>query len=258
MIQAMNTAAVGMKSQQQALDTIANNIANVETVGYKKDRVNFKDTLYVAMQDASNGESTENLQKGTGAIVGSVSKMFNVSSFLGTGSMLDVALTEENAFFSVESVGGDIKYTKDGSFNLSVEDDGTYLVNHSGEYILDVNEDRIRIPDGISESDIIIDDAGNMKAEGSSDAFATLAISGFQNLSGLEKLGGNCYAPTANSGEATAVDNAAVKQGYLEASNVQLGDEITNMIKAQRAYQLSSRVLSVADQMEEKANNLRR
>lgn len=256
MIQAMNTAAVGMRSQQQSLDTIANNLANVETVGYKKDRVNFKDALYVQMRDASNGESTANMQKGTGAIVGSVSKIFTATSIVNTGSPLDAALETEGAFFAAEDRNGTVKYTRDGNFKLSVENDGTYLVNNSGDYILDTNNARIRIT--ALESEISITSKGNI-TDGEGNSMGILGTYTFSNLSGLEKLGGNCYAQTVNSGAAVPLgDNVTIKQRYLEASNVDMGDEVTNMIKAQRAYQMASRVLTVSDRMEEIANELRR
>ncbi len=257
MIQALNTAAVGMKGQQQALDTVANNIANIETTGFKRDRVNFKDALYVAMQDASNADSTANLQKGTGGLAGSVSKVFTISHFDETSAPLDVALATENAFFTVEGVGGEIKYTRDGNFKLSVEDDGVYIVNNSGEYILDNNSNRIALPQNVTESSVRIGTDGSL-ADADERVFARLGVVSFQNMSGLAKLGSNNYAQTANSGAATPTGDFEVRQGYLESSNVQLGDEITNMIKAQRAYQLSSRVLKLADEMEGMANQLRK
>lgn len=254
MIQALNTAAVGMKSQQLALDTVANNIANINTVGYKKDRVNFQDALYVRMQDASNADSTANLQKGTGALIGSVSKIFTATSIMDTGAPLDVALETQEAFFVLEDSETGERYTRDGNFQLSEEDGGNYLVTQSGEYVLDTNRNRIAIDCPMEK--LHIDERGNI-TDGR-NSFGRLATVTFANTSGLEKMGGNTYRANASSGAAENVNDAVFRQGYLENSNVDLGQEVTNMIKAQRAYQLASRILTVSDQMEEKANNLRR
>ena len=257
MIQSLHTAALGMKGQQTQIDTIANNIANVDTLGYKKSRANFKDALYVAMQDPSNAESEENLQKGTGTLVVSITKTFSPGIIQDTGRALDVALIDERSFFIVSDVNGELAYTRDGSFRLSEEDGEAYLVTGSGNYVLDDSGSRIALEGNVEK--ITIDKNGNIFNEEIGDGpFARLGLVTFQNLEGLKAIGNNYYVETEASGEATVVETADVKQRYIERSNVDLAEEMTNLIKAQRAYQISSRILQTADEMEEVANNLRR
>jgi len=255
MIQSLHTAASGMRGYQTQLDVVANNIANSQTYGYKKDVVSFKDALYSQVLDASDGESTENLLKGSGVIVDSISKVNIAGSMISTNNPLDAMLTNVDAYFTVERPDGTTAYTKDGSFAISTEDDMGYLVTGNGEYILDENGDRIGMDFEVSS--LVIDQYGNMYNP-ENEVFATLGTVSFTNEAGLDAVGNNLFVETDFSGEAEQIENPGIQQNYLESSNVDMGDEIVNMIKAQRAYQMSSRVLSIADQMEEIANNLRR
>lgn len=257
MIQSLHTAALGMKGQQTQIDTIANNIANVDTLGYKKSRANFKDALYVAMQDPTNAESEENLLKGVGTLVSSITKTFSLGIIQDTGRTLDVALVDEHTFFTVADNNEEPVYTRDGSFGLSEEDGEVFLVTGSGNYVLDDGGNRIALEGNVEQ--IMIDEYGNIyNNDISTEPFARLGLASFQNVEGLKAIGNNYYVETEASGEATAVEKADVKQRALERSNVDLAEEMTNLIKAQRAYQISSRILKTADEMEEVANNLRR
>ncbi|MCH5185063.1 MAG: flagellar hook-basal body protein [Oscillospiraceae bacterium] len=255
MIQALHTSGLGMLGEQEYLDNTANNIANLHTYGYKKERLNFKDALYVNMRDASDGNSAENLKKGTGVIPNSVSKLHGHGPIIETGRNLDVNLSDEETFFVVEDYNGDQVYTRNGEFRISTEADGNFLVNSSGYYILDNGYNRINI--NSPESGINIDMLGNIRnAEG--EDVAQIAIVAFPSVSGLENIGGNVFAATELSGEAEIEENATLLQGYIEGSNVDLGEEMVNMIRAQRAYQLASRVLRTSDEMEGIANSLRK
>jgi flagellar basal-body rod protein FlgG len=255
MIQALHTSALGMLGEQEYLDTTANNIANVSTYGYKKERLNFKDALYVNMLDASNGDSQENLKKGTGVIPDSITKIYQHGAAIETGRTLDINLEDDETFFVVEDDNGNQIYTRNGQFNVSNEADGNFLVNSNGNYILDDGYNRISVD--VPESQINVDMNGNvMTTDG--ENIARIAIVGFPSTAGLANIGENNFAQTDASGEAEIRDDATVVQGYIEGSNVDLGEEMVNMIRAQRAYQLSSRVLKTADEMEGVANTLRK
>lgn len=256
MIQALHTAGLGMLGEQEYLDTTANNIANTNTYGYKKERLNFKDALYVNMLDASNGESTENLKKGTGVIPNSISKIFTQGPVIATERNLDVSLDDKDTFFVAEGFDGEQVYTRNGAFNVSAEEGGSFLVNSNGNYILDSDFNRIDIGE-TPATQIVIDINGNV-LDTDGEAVAQLAVVTFPAPEELIHLGGNNFAATEASGEAEIAEGASVSQFYVEGSNVDLGEEMVNMIKAQRAYQLSSRVLRTADEMEGVANTLRK
>ncbi|MCX7714799.1 MAG: flagellar hook-basal body protein [Clostridia bacterium] len=252
MIQALNIAASGLKAQQTSIDTIANNISNVGTTGYKKERANFKDALYTAMINPADAASAANLQKGSGVIVDSVSSIFTPATIVETGNVLDVAIANEDFFFAVENQGGQTVYTRDGNFAVSAD---SYLTKTTGEYVLDENGNRILVNGDIN--DLRISRSGDVYL-GSDEPIARIAVVGFNNPDGLEKLGGNNFAATQASGAATEAENVDLRHKFIENSNVDMTEEITNLIKAQRAYQLSSRVIATADEAEGLANNLRR
>lgn len=255
MMQAFHAAALGLENQQKNIDIIANNIANINTTGYKKNRATFKDALYVALTNPENPNSGANLMQGTGVILNSISKIFTGSNYTETGSVLDVAIFNEEGFFVIEGADGELKYTRDGNFKVSVEDEIPYLVTKSGDYVLGQDYERIQIEGDISK--LQIDENGNLYND-LHENFATLNIVSFNNLDGLQPLGDNSFALTDQSGEPIGLENPNIKHKYIEMSNVDLAEEMVNLIKAQRAYQLSSKALTVADDMEGIANNLRR
>lgn len=256
MIQALHTSGLGMLGEQEFLDTTANNIANLHTYGYKRERLNFKDALYVNMLDATNAQSQENLKKGTGVIPNSISKIYLPGAAIETGRKLDTMLNETETFFAVQAANGEQAYTRNGVLNISVEEGGNFLVNSEGNYVLDNNFERINIED-VPADQIMIDVSGNiLNADG--ENIAQIAVVSFPAPEGLEQLGSNLFAATEASGEAQIAENAGITQYYVEGSNVDLGEEMVNMIKAQRAYQLASRVLRTADEMEGVANTLRK
>ena len=254
MMQAFYNAASGLEAQQKNINIISNNIANINTIGFKKDRINFKDALYVAMTNPEDPDSEANLMQGNGVIVDSVSKVFTEGNYVETGSVLDVAICNEAGFFVVRDANGEEGYTRDGNFKISVEDGNSYLVTGSGEYVLGVDNDIIQIDGDIDK--LQIDEFGNLYNE-FHELFATLNIVHFNNPEGLQPLGNNLYRMTDESGEPLEVENPNIKHKFIEQSNVDLAEEMINLIKAQRAYQISSKALTTADEMERMANNLR-
>jgi flagellar basal-body rod protein FlgG len=250
-MQAIYTAKQGLRAQQQRIDIIASNMANVSTTGYKSQRAGFKDALYTEMIDPSDTESTANLMQGSGVLTASTYRDFTTGTPMQTGETLDFYL-DGDGFFTVQNSAGDILYTRCGAFAVSAENDGRYLVTADGYYVLDDNGDRIELPAGSESvtvtSDGILDFGGG--------ATATLGLATFVNKDGLSLIGNGCYTATDASGEAIE-STASVQQGFLESSNVDVSLELTNMIRTQRAYSMAGRVLSTWDTMASETNNIR-
>ncbi len=252
MIQSLSTAAAGLTAQQQKIDIIANNIANISTTAYKGTDARFEDTLYTAMENPDPDAPVTNLQKGTGVALASAATDFTQGSVRQTGGMFDLMI-DGDAFFKVETGDGEYAYTKDGAFSISVEEDGRYLVTSAGDYVLDENDERIMIPEDAQRF--------NVRDDGGIDtgtAEAQLGIYTFDNAAGLLSAGGNLFTETAASGAAAEAEEYTVIQGALEGSNVDLATQLTSLIQAQRVFSLASQALQTADDMEGLANNLRR
>ena len=236
MIQSLHTAASGMKAGQKKLDNIANNISNVNTTGYKQKRVTFTDALYQTILNPVEEDQDNNLQKGHGVLLSAVVKDFTMGSLESTDRDLDFAINGEG-FFAVQTPDG-IRYTRAGNCYTQTLDGVNYLVTANGNFVLDGNLERITVQDGELSSE--------------------LGVFTFVNPEGLSEEGNNLYSTTAVSGDAQFIENAQVSRGFLENSNVDLTEQFTEMIKAQRAYQVSSRLVSISDEMEGIANNLRK
>ncbi len=252
MMQSLLTAASGLSAQQQKIDIISNNIANVNTAAYKSTDARFQDTLYTAMENPDAEAPATNLEKGTGVALSSTTINFSQGSTLSTGNTLDLMI-EGDAFFKLEKADGEYAYTKDGSFSLSAEDDGIYLVNSDGYYVLDENDERILVPED-ADSFIVKNDGSIVMGS----AEAQLGIYEFDNTAGLTPAGGNMFTESVASGTAVAAEDYSIEQGTLEGSNVDLALELTNLMQAQRVFSLASKALQTADEMEGLANNLRR
>lgn len=241
MIRALYSSASAMVAQQQNLDIISNNIANINTVAYKKTRPAFQDALYSAM-DARRLDEPVNLQVGNGVRVAATRRHFGQGGLQQTDRPLDFAIDGEG-FFVVMRPDGTLCYTRDGSFEVSVEQVGgavvSRLVTPQGEYVLDINGQPMEVYNG---REVLIE---------------RFNIVTFANPEGLESIGHNRFVETEASGPAINSYQATVRQGFIELSNVDLASEMAQLILAQRAYQLSSRVLQSADEMERLANNLR-
>lgn len=250
-------AATGLRHQQSRLDTIANNVANINSAAYKSARLDFKDALYTAgLLPALPRTRDGNQQQGHGVMIAGITRDFSTGAFQRTDRTLDVAI-EGEGFFELEDTYGNLIYTRDGSFQLSNTGDGFYLVSGDGYFIHDTNGRRIRVPDG-TES-ITIDTAGTILFDmGGYDTSVTLGLYTFRNLTGLSSVGNGNYGETDASGVKMTADNARIRQGILEISNVNLAEEMTRIIRTQRVFQLASRALKTADDMEAIANNMRK
>lgn len=279
MMRSLWSAASGMIAQQTNLDTISNNLSNVNTVGYKKDTVEFKSLLYQTLQSTSTNNVGENkpvpAQVGLGTRVGSITTVFAQGNLQETTNTNYLAL-EGTGFFKVRDKDNNICYTRDGSFNLQPVEGGTMLCTSQGYPVLDQNNNEIIIPSKYKTDNIKIDKSGNIFATDIEEKNIALTdeLNGqvynkkiglvqFNNPSGLDSIGGNMYQETVASGapleESTTegLKTTLVRQGYLEMSNVQVADEMVNMIVAQRAYEMNSKAIKASDEMLQQANNLR-
>lgn len=264
-MRALWTAASGMKAQQLNMDTISNNLANVNTTGYKKQKVEFKDLLYANMRTTNlvDGEgSPVNLQVGHGVMPVATTRLFTTGNLERTDNPFDMAINGEG-FFVIEAPSGDRFYTRDGNFKLSVEGDEMRLVTSDGYTVVSEFEDAIYF-DGTMK-DITVNANGLITAEtedGEIEEIATIALANFINPEGLLAVGKNLYKETVASGEAVFMEEEArtsdIVQNYLETSNVQIVDEMVRLITAQRAYEINSKAIQTSDEMLGIANNLRR
>ena len=263
MIKALYTSATGMRAQQQLLDVTANNLANVNTTGFKKSRMDFQDLLYdtrimPGTQVASNLEIPTGHQVGSGARSISTTKMFQQGTSDMTDRDLDVAIIGRG-FFQVTMPDGTTAYTRDGSFRTDSE--GT-LTTAEGLRIAP----SITIPQG---SRVAVGKDGTISAADPSDSSISttvgqLTLATFPNPTGLLSLGGNLYAETPSSGSPTTGQTPGqdgvgqLQGGALEHSNVEVVVELVNLITAQRAYEVNSRAIRSSDDMLAAANQMTR
>ena len=260
MIRALWTAATGMEAQKINMDVIANNLANVNTAGFKKSRADFQDLLYqiskTAGTESVNGnEVPTGIQIGLGARPAAVQKLFTVGDLQQTQNELDIAI-EGAGFFRVEMPNGEESFTRSGSFKK----DGTGRMVTSDGYPL---APAITIPENATRIAITEDGAVNAFLDGGTDAtqIGTLELSNFANPAGLSALGRNLYAETQASGapiNGTPGEDGfgALAQGFIEGSNVNVMEEMVSMIATQRAYEINSKAIQSADQMLQQVNNL--
>lgn len=265
------TAASGMVSQQMNVDTISNNLANVNTVGYKKSRMEFKSLLYETMAKAGvdgNGAGRPvNLQIGHGVRAISTAKTYTMGNIEMTDNPLDLAIDGEG-FFAVLGANDEYLYTRDGAFKISMLDGEAMLVTSDGYPILSTDEEPIYIPPEVNISSLIIGEDGNFSyvdGEGTTiDLGIQLLVVQFPNRAGLENIGHNFVKQTSASGEAMyEIDDevntrSKLIQGSLESSNVQVVEEMVKLIIAQRAYETNSKAIQTSDDMLAQANQLKR
>jgi flagellar basal-body rod protein FlgG len=252
MLKAFSTAATGMAGQQTMVDVIANNLANINTTGFKRSQVNFQDLLYVKVSQpgaeiASGINSPTGLEIGSGVRASATVKVFTVGELENTGRALDVSIYGDG-FFQVTLPNGDIRYTRDGALQVNVNGQ---LVTTSG-YAL---EPAITIPTDATAIDIGKDGTVNVTdASGTQSVVGTMQLVRFPNPAGLSNEGDNMFSETAASGTAvtgTAGENGfgAIQSGMLEKSNVQMVTELVNLITAQRAYEINARAIRAGDDM---------
>ena len=264
MMRSLWTAASGMVGQQFNIDTISNNLSNVNTTGFKKQRAEFEDLLYqtVLMAGTPATEVTEiptGIQVGHGVKVAATQKMFSQGSLQSTENKLDAAL-EGDGFFKIQLYDGSMAYTRDGSFKI---DSNRQIVTSNG-YLL---EPPVVLPENFIMETLSIAQDGRMtvKVEGQEDPVevAQLELYRFVNPAGLRSIGQNLYKTTPASGEEIAGQPAyegmaKIHQGFLEMSNVKVVEEMVNMIVAQRAYEVNSKAIQTSDNMLGTAIGLKR
>ncbi|MBC2736835.1 MAG: flagellar basal-body rod protein FlgG [Desulfobacteraceae bacterium] len=262
MIRSLWTAASGMKSQSLNIDVISNNLANVNTTGFKSSRADFQDLLYETLRQAGTS-SSENSDVPTGIQVGHGSrpvashKIFTQGDFQQTKNELDIAI-EGEGFFQILQPNGETAYSRDGAFKM--DRDGR-IVTSDGF----VMEPEITIPSDSISLSIGLDGTVSVLQPGSSapTEIGTITVARFVNPAGLHSIGRNLYLPTNASGDAivgTAGEDGlgTLAQGFLEMSNVSVVDEMVKMITAQRAYEINSKTIQAADDMLQQANNVKR
>jgi flagellar basal-body rod protein FlgG len=262
MIRSLWTAASGMQAQSLNIDVISNNLANVNTAGFKRSRAEFQDLLYETIRAAGVASSDvtqipTGIQLGHGARPAAVNMIFSQGNMQHTQNNLDLAI-EGNGFFQVLQINGEIAYTRAGAFKLN--SDGQ-IVTADG-FLL---EPEISVPIDTVLLSIEIDGTVSVLQAGETEPteIGTIEIARFINPSGLNGIGRNLYLETAASGvpiTGTAGEDGlgTISQGYLEMSNVSVVDEMVNMITAQRAYEINSKAVQAADEMLQMANNVKR
>ena len=261
MLKALNTAATGMTAQEVNVNTISQNIANVNTVGYKKSRTEFEDLLYETVQDAGSRSSNNSLynvgvQVGSGAKVSATRKEFSQGSPQITNRPFDMMINGDG-FFGVILPNGEVRYSRDGAFNV---DAGVNLVTKHGYKVFP----SLTLPPATKSVNVAEDGTVEVYLNNQVEPInaGQIPVFTFVNPVGLRNAGGNLYQITRSSGQPIqnipGQNNAgSIMQGSLETSNVSVMNEMTDLIKAQRAYEMNSKVMGVADQMLQTVNNIR-
>ena len=257
MLRALYTSATGMKAQELLIDNTANNLANVNTAGFRKSHMDFADLVYTTLRQPGTAVSSEQvsptgLQIGNGVRAVATTKNFTQGTLEQTGNSLDVAI-EGDGFFQLTHPNGETRYSRAGSFRIDGQ--SGQLVNPDG-YLLDPP---ITVTPGVDISKITIGTDGRVQGirSGSSETptdLGQLQLVTFLNASGLSNEGSNLFASTLASGDAV-LGNAGdagfglIRQGFIEQSNVEVVTELISLISAQRAYEINSRAIRAGDEM---------
>jgi flagellar basal-body rod protein FlgG len=262
MIRALYTAASGMAAQQANIDTVAHNLANVNTAGFKKSRMEFADLVYQQVKasgspTSSSSDAPTGLDVGLGTRSVSTTRDFSNGNLRTTSNPLDLAV-QGRGFFQVSLPDGGVGYTRAGSFHLNAEG---ALVTSEGYKL----EPAITVPANATSLTIAATGIVSVSIAGQAapQQIGTIELASFQNPAGLSAMGGNIFAVATASGEATTGvpggdGMGTIAQGFLEESNVNVVEEMVNMILAQRAYEANSRVVKAADEMLQQSNTMGR
>jgi len=262
MIRSLYTAATGMMSQQTQIDVTSNNIANVNTIGYKKERAEFADLFYQVMEyagveDGSTQGNPTGIEVGLGSRPTAVTKEFTQGNFKETGNSLDLAITG-NGFFQVELPDGTIAYTRNGAFKL---DGNGVIVNSDGYKLIP----EMTIPENVVNISVSQDGTISVIQAGETtpNQIGKIELANFVNPAGLHSLGDNLLQQTVASGDAVTGTAGLegfgqIRQGFVEMSNVQLVEEMTDLITGQRAYEANSKAVTTSDEMLQTVNQLKR
>ncbi len=264
-IRALSTAASGMTSLQSQIDVIANNLANVNTTGYKKTRANFQDLIYQQVKQpgfaADSGQGAEiptGIQIGLGTKLVATEKIFSQGSLDRTDKDLDIAI-EGDGFFRIRNAGGGIAYTRDGSFRVDSEGN---VVTANGFFLdpqLSVDQALTRL--SISPTGLV--EGFDPTQPAALQQVGQIQLVRFINPAGLRSIGDNLFEETAASGQPIEGNpgeegNGFLRQGFLESSNVEVVEELVDMIQTQRAFEINATSIRTADEMLQTVNQLRR
>lgn len=261
---ALSTAALGMSAQQKRVDNIANNLANVNTTGFKRSTIAFQDLFYQNVASSKRGSELNNgraagpqIQMGHGAKPAATVRNFSQGPIKETGSSLDIAINGDG-FFQVEMPDGRVTYTRDGNFSM---DANGRLVTQSGLPLFD----QIEIPEDAKAVQISKEGMVSARLSGGQGTIdlGQIELAKFVNPGGLEALGDNLYAQTETSGlpfyGMPAMDGfGGLQQGFLEQSNVDIVKEMVGLIQAQRAYETNSKMVQTAEDMMAMTNSIKR
>jgi flagellar basal-body rod protein FlgG len=260
---ALRTAASGMYAQELNIEVISNNIANINTTGYKKNRAEFQDLMYqqVAVNPMNSttpgvsGEENNIIQVGNGVQPTSTSKIFTQGDITQTNNQLDLAI-QGDGFFQVQKPDGTYAYTRDGSFQVNSQ--GRITTSGGYELVPSITIDQNTISVTIGKDGSVV----GQEVGGGTKVLGNIELARFTNPSGLSADGDNLYSQTEASGTpiigtAGSQGFGAIEQGYLESSNVDIVQEMINMISAQRAYEINSKTVQTVQQMMTMANNLK-
>jgi flagellar basal-body rod protein FlgG len=259
MIDSLYIGATGMNAQQQNIDTVANNLANVNTSGFKRSRAEFADLVYrsVELPGSANGARAAAGRMGMGAAVAANAKMFGAGEIKKTGETYDLAVNGPG-FFELVLPDGNLAYTRNGAFRVDREG---FLASAEG-YRLSA---QVQLPPDAREVRVAADGSlfARLPDESSEVQLARIELAAFANPAGLTSLGDNVYGATEQSGSANLGPGGEggrgqIQQGFLEGSNVKLIDELLGLILAQRAYELNAKVVQASDELLGMANNLHR
>lgn len=271
MMRALWTAASGMKSQQTSLDNISNNLANINTTGYKKERLEFQSLLYQTLQgtttDHEGNPKPIGAQVGLGVKVAAISTEFHQGIPEESSGDFDFFI-EGDGLFMIQMPNGETAYTRNGHFLMSIDSGNTMTLTTTDGYpVLGANSSPLSFPITLDATKLTFDNYGNIfytDANGVTQNLGLqIGLAQFNNPSGLTKIGDSYFVESDASGlpriegQDATLKRSKIVNGYLEASSVQAVDEMVDMIVTQRAYEMNSKAIQAPDEMLQQANNLR-
>ncbi len=274
MMRSLWSAASGMKAEQTAVDNIANNIANVNTLGYKEQTVQFKTLLYQTSQaqtTTANGTNKPgSAQVGLGTRVASINAAYTQGAQLESDNPMACCINGAG-FYRVSGPDGNNYYTRSGDFYWATSTDAAQLVltDTNGNPVMDTNNQRIFLPSGVASDNVAVGTDGRIQYRNSdgtyTDTGQSIALYQFPNATGLSKTSNNLLSATLSSGDpiletadAPNIVRSTINQGYIEGSNVNIADEMVSLIVSQRAYESNSKAITTSDSMLQTANELKR
>ena len=259
-MRALWTAATGMQAQQMTLDVIANNLANVQTAGFKRSRVDFQDLVYETLQapgaaSAQGQEIPSGFQIGHGSRAVATQRLFIKGDLQQTGNMLDLAI-EGEGFFQVQLPNGETGYTRAGAFKKNSQGQLVTSDGFTVEPAITIPQDALSVTVGV-DGTVSVTQPGQTQPQ----QVGSIQLARFINPAGLESQGRNLFMPTQASGDATPGTPGqdgfgTLLQGFVESSNVNVVEEMVGLITSQRAYEINSKAIKTADEMMQTANNL--